>query len=217
MKLRKYSSPLIAQTVYRNFGGRNPLRILLITVSLVVFLYPMDSQAQKKTGQTETNSQIESDGGGQHDFDFHVGTWETHLKRLNDPLSGSSDWIEYEGTTEVRKVWEGRANLVELTAEGPEGRLDVLSLRLYNPQSQQWSLNSASIHRGVISVPVIGEFKNGRGEFFSQEIYNDRAIFVRFFISQLSSDSWRFEQAFSEDGGETWEVNWIATDTRVEH
>jgi hypothetical protein len=81
---------------------------------------------------------------GQRDFDFDIGTWTTHLSRLRHPLSGSTTWVEFEGTTVVRKVWNGRANLAELEADSPDGRLQVLSLRLYDPQARQWSLNVAN-------------------------------------------------------------------------
>ncbi len=151
---------------------------------------------------------------GQHDFDFEIGVWRTHLKRLVNPLSGSTTWSEYTGTSVVRRVWDGRANLVELVAEGAAGRFEGLSLRLYNPQSRQWSLNFASSRTGTLSPPSIGEFRNGRGEFFSQESLDGRAIHVRFVISVITPDSIRFEQAFSADGGKTWEPNWIAVDTR---
>jgi hypothetical protein len=152
---------------------------------------------------------------GAHDFDFEVGTWKTHLRRLVHPLSGSSTWVEYEGTTVVRKVWNGRANLVELVADGPAGHLEALSLRLYNPDSHQWSLNFANSATGTLSQPTIGEFKNGRGEFFDQETLNGRAILVRFVITDVTPTSCRFEQSFSDDGGKTWELNWVAVDTRV--
>jgi hypothetical protein len=152
---------------------------------------------------------------GQHDFDFEIGTWKTHLRRLLHPLTGSTTWVEYDGTTVVRKVWDGRANLVELVADGPAGRFEGLNLRLYNPESHQWSLNFANSRGGTIGVPTIGEFKNGRGEFYDQETLNGRAILVRFVVSDITADSCHFEQAFSDDGGKTWEVNWIANDTRV--
>lgn len=158
---------------------------------------------------------------GQHDFDFEIGTWKTHLKRLVHPLSGSrslgaGEWTEYEGTTTVRKVWNGRANLVELVADGPAGHFEGLNLRLYNPQSRQWSLNFANAATGSVGQPTIGEFKDGRGEFYDQEDFNGRAVLVRFLIMPIDADTIRFEQAFSDDGGRTWEVNWIATDTRVD-
>jgi len=151
----------------------------------------------------------------QHDFDFEIGTWKTHLKRLAKPLSGSTDWVEYTGTTVVTKVWDGKANLVELTADGPTGHFEGLSLRLYNPASRQWSLNFSNARTGTLTIPTIGEFKNGRGEFYCQDTYNERAILVRFVITIMTPDSCHFEQAFSDDGGKTWEVNWIADDTRI--
>jgi len=152
---------------------------------------------------------------GQHDFDFEIGTWKTHLRRLSRPLTGSSTWLEYDGTTVVRRVWNGRANLVELSVDGPAGHFEGLSLRLYNPEARQWSLNFANINSGTLSLPTIGEFKDGRGEFYNQDTYNGRAILVRFVITKITDDSYRFEQAFSNDGGRNWEVNWIAVDTRV--
>jgi hypothetical protein len=172
---------------------------------------PEEENAASKIKPQPTSSEPDA----QHDFDFHIGTWKTHLKRRLHPLTGSDTWIEYEGTTVVRKVWGGRANLVELKADGPAGHFEGLNLRLYNPKSHQWSLNFANANDGTLTQPTIGEFKNGRGEFFDQETLNGRAIFVRFVISDVTPNSCRFEQSFSDDGGKTWEVNWIATDTRV--
>lgn len=137
------------------------------------------------------------------------------MARLTRPLTGSTTWVEYEGTSVVRSVCNGRANLVELDVAGPAGRIEGLSLRLYDPQARQWSLNFANVKGGTLSPPTVGGFTNGRGEFFGQETLDGRAIYVRFVISQLTSTSWRFEQAFSADGGATWETNWIATDTRI--
>lgn len=152
---------------------------------------------------------------GQRDFDFEIGTWTTHLRRLQDPLSGSTKWVEYKGTSVVRAILGGRANLVELSVEGPAGRIEGLSLRLYNPETRQWSLNFASMRSGVLTAPVYGGFDgNGRGTFYGQELIGGRPVLVRFVISDITPDSARFEQAFSVDGGASWEVNWIAVDTR---
>jgi hypothetical protein len=150
-----------------------------------------------------------------HDFDFEIGTWKTQLKRLVRPLTGSTTWVELEGTTVVRKVWGGRANLAELELDTADGPVHVLSLRLYNPQARQWSLNTANASSGTLSVPTVGEFKDGRGEFYDQEMFENRTILVRNVWSDITADSCRFEQSFSDDGGKTWEVNWIAVDTRV--
>lgn len=152
---------------------------------------------------------------GQRDFDFEIGTWKTSLRRLVKPLTGSTTWVEYTGTTNVSKVWNGKANLVELDVSGPAGRIEALSLRLYNPESRQWGLNLSNSAVGTISNPTVGEFKNGRGEFYNQETLGSRAIFVRFVIWCDNADTCHFEQAFSDDGGKNWEINWIATDTRL--
>jgi len=151
---------------------------------------------------------------GQHDFDFELGTWKTHARRLLHPLTGSTTWVELNGITVVRPVWGGRANLVELTAVGSAGTFEGLSLRLYNSQSHQWSLNFSSSGDGTLGQPSIGQFENGRGEFYDQEMYKGRAVLLRFVITPVGPDSCHFEQAFSADGGKTWEINWIADDTR---
>jgi hypothetical protein len=177
--------------------------------SLALALQPLPAVAQSSPPPTLDSRD------GQHDFDFEIGTWKTHLSLLLHPLTGSTSWVEYEGTSVVSKVWNGRANLVELEADGPAGHLQALSLRLYNSQSRQWSLNFSNSKAGSLSPPSIGEFKDGRGEFFAQESLNGRAILVRFVISVITPDSCRFEQSFSDDGGKTWELNWIAIDTRV--
>ena len=126
---------------------------------------------------------------GQHDFDFEIGTWRTHLRRLVHPLSGSTEWVEYEGTSVIRKVWGGRANLVELEVDGATGHIEGISLRLYDPQAHQWSLNFANSRVGRVGQPTIGEFKNGRGEFFDQEPFNGRLILVRNVFSDITADS----------------------------
>ena len=179
-------------------------RICLLLCGLAVALLPLPARAQQAAARD-----------GQHDFDFEIGSWNTRLSRLQRPLTGSTTWMEYVGTTVVRKVWDGRANLVELAVDGPAGRLEVLSLRLYDPQARQWSLNSANSRSGTLGVPAIGEFRNGRGEFYSQEEFDGRTILVRFVVTVVTPDSVRFEQSFSDDGGKRWEPNWIAVDTRV--
>jgi hypothetical protein len=148
---------------------------------------------------------------GQHDFDFNLGTWKTHVSRLQNPLTGSTTWVEYDGISVVRAILGGRASLFELTADGPAGHLEGAGLRLYNPQSHQWSLNWTSGKTGVLGVPTIGEFKNGRGVFVDQESLNDRVILVRNSFMDITPNSARFEQTFSDDGGQTWETNWVMT------
>src|SRR4051812_14881608 len=136
---------------------------------------------------------------GSHDFDFEIGSWKTHLRRLQHPLTGSTTWVEYDGTSVVRKIWGGKANLIELEVDGPAGHIEGLGLRLYNPQSHQWSLNFASSASGAMSVPSVGEFRNGRGEFYDQEEVGGRMVLVRGVWSNITASSGRFEQAFSDD------------------
>jgi hypothetical protein len=187
-------------------------KTFLISIFLTTLLQPVPELA---SSSSPTHNVTNQKRDGQHDFDFEIGTWKTHLRRRLRPLTGSNDWVEYEGTSVVRKVLNGKANLVELVVDGPAGHIEGVSLRLYNPQSRQWSLNFANVKDGTLTVPSIGEFKNGRGEFFNHDTLNGRLIFVRFVISNITPTSCRFEQSFSDDGGKTWEVNWIATDTRV--
>ena len=152
---------------------------------------------------------------GGHDFDWQMGSWKVLMARLQHPLTGSTTWTDLDGAVVVRKVWSGRANLAEITAEGPSGKLEFLSLRLFNPQSRQWSLNFASSDSGTLSTPMVGEFRNGRGEFYDQEPYDGRMIGVRFVFTAVTANSHRDEQAFSTDGGKTWETNWINKSTRA--
>jgi hypothetical protein len=190
--------------------------LLVLFCCLAVILSPLHAFEQQLSDASKTSiKQAPAQWDGQHDFDFEIGTWKTNLSRLLHPLTGSNTWLKYEGTTLVRKVWNGRANLVELEVDGPSGHFEGLSLRLYDPQSHQWSLNFANSSGGGMAQPTIGGFKNGHGEFYDQEKFNGRAIFVRFVITEISPDLIHFEQAFSDDGGKSWEVNWIATDTRV--
>ena len=140
--------------------------------------------------------------------------WHTHIRRVLDPFSASSDAVELEGTVTIRPVWGGRAKLEEIEADGPKGHWEGLSLFLYNPQSRQWSQTFASSEDGTLEQPSIGEFKNGRGELFDQETFNGRTILVRGTWSNITPNAHRFEQAYSDDGGKTWEPNFIANLTR---
>jgi hypothetical protein len=152
---------------------------------------------------------------GQHDFDFHFGTWKTHISKLRHSTTGSPTWVTLDGTVVVRKIWDGRANLEEVEADGAAGHFEDLALFLYNPQAHQWSITFAGSNDGTLGFPSsIGEFKNGRGEFFDQEIRNGKSILVRMIWSKITPNSHHYEQAFSSDGGRTWETNFAASLTR---
>ena len=152
---------------------------------------------------------------GQHDFDFNLGTWKTHVSRLERPLTGSHSWVEYDGTSLVRSVWNGKASLFELDVDGPAGHIEGVGLRLYNAQSHQWNLNWTNSRAAKLDGAMFGEFHDGRGEFFGEDTQDGRAILVRNAFFDITPNSSRFEQAFSADGGKTWEVNWKMTFERV--
>ena len=152
---------------------------------------------------------------GSHDFDFNIGHWHTHIRRLVNPLSSDAQkWIELDGTVAVRKVWGGKAQLEEIEADGPNGHWEGLTLFLYDPETHQWSQNYAGSAEGKLETPSIGEFKNGRGELYDQETFNGRSILVRGVWSNIVQDSHQFEISFSDDGGKSWEPVFSANLTR---
>ena len=155
---------------------------------------------------------------GQHDFDYEIGTWKIHLSRLKDRLAGSKTWVEFDGTSVTRKIWDGRGNIEEFETDSPTGHIEGLTLRVYNPLTHQWSIYWASSKDpdlGQPLQPMVGEFKDGHGEFYDQELWKGRSVYVRFVWSKITPNSAHFEQSYSDDGGKTWEVNWITDQTRV--
>lgn len=186
--------------------------ILLCGVWMI--LQPSHAHAQQNSNASSASQPKERDG--QHDFDWDIGTWKTHQRRLLRPLTGSTTWVDYHGIDVVQKVWDG-ANVGKIEADGPAGHLEIFTVRLYNPQTHEWSIYFTNSAIGTFSLPAVGEFKNGRAEFFDTEPSgpNGRAILLRFAISDVTPDSCHFEQAFSTDGGKTWEANFIVSETRV--
>jgi hypothetical protein len=153
---------------------------------------------------------------GQRDFDFEIGNWDTSVRVLRNPLSGKApNWAEYRGTSLIKPLMDDRANIVELSVSGPAGRIEGVSLRLYDPRTRQWGLNYAGLHDGAMTPVVRGVFESAdRGVFYGDDKLGDRPIRVRFVITKISRDEAHFEQAYSADNGASWEVNWIAVDKR---
>jgi hypothetical protein len=149
---------------------------------------------------------------GAHDFDFLIGDWKAHVRRLPDRLVGSTQWIDYDGISRHKKLLDSNANFEEFEVEGREKgqHIKAQTLRLYNPESHQWSIYLLDLDKGALSMPpMVGQFTGRRGEFYDQEDYKGRAILVRFVWSDISPQSAHMEQSFSADGGKSWEVNWI--------
>jgi len=131
------------------------------------------------------------------------------------PLTGSNQWVNLTGTGECTPLWGGRAQLDTLEVDGSSGHIEGLTLRLYNPNTQEWRLYWANSKDGLVVVPQIGRFKAGHGEFYAQDTLDDRSILIKYDWTALRSNSPHFEQSFSNDGGRSWEVNWITDQSRV--
>ncbi|HSS28699.1 MAG TPA: hypothetical protein VLL50_12155 [Usitatibacter sp.] len=154
--------------------------------------------------------------GGPHDFDFEFGSWTAKLKRLDKPLSGSTTWVEYNGTSVVRKFWDGEANIGELRVASATNRLDGMTIRLYNAKTRQWNIYwSNSRLAEVLTPPMVGGFHDGRGEFYANDTLDGKPIVARFLITVADPRSFTLEQAFSPDDRKTWETNWVATFTKT--
>jgi hypothetical protein len=183
----------------------------LAFLSIVVCATPVCAQT---VAASRATNPVRALRDGSHDFDFDLGNWHTHSLRLLHPLTGSKQWVEMDGVTIVKTIWGGRANLAEFKADGPAGPLELLSLRWYSPIAHQWYLDFATPGVGMLGIPNIGEFTSGRGDFYDQESINGKSILIRFSIWGITKDTAQSEQAFSDDGGKTWEINWINKYTR---
>jgi len=148
---------------------------------------------------------------GSHDFDFERGTWKLHIRRLLRPLTGAKQWVEYDGTKTDIPIWGGKANVAEVRANGPAGHLEFIALRLYDPVAHQWSLNFTSKGSGAFGTPLYGEMRDGHFEFIGPDTANGRNILVRFVMQSDGPGKASSEQYFSDDGGHSWELNWINT------
>lgn len=158
---------------------------------------------------------LTGDASGAHAMDFDIGCWKTHSSRLMQPLRGSSDWRDMDGYTNVTAIWNGRANIAEYKAAGSAGEVELLALRTYDPTTDQWHLYFSHPNTGTIDVPGVGVARDSRIDFYDQENREGKAIWVRFSIWRITSDTAQSEQAFSIDAGKTWEVNWVNKYTRI--
>jgi hypothetical protein len=180
--------------------------------SVILLLMIAATPAAPSFAQNTANPANLSQRDGSHDFDFLIGNWKAHVRRLPDRLNNSNVWVEYEGISNHKKLLDSNANFEEFEVASTDKKLHIKAqtLRLYNPAAHQWSIFLVDLDNGVLSLPpVIGQFNGTRGEFFDQEDYKGRAILVRYVWLNLSPTSARMEQSFSPDGGKTWEVNWI--------
>jgi hypothetical protein len=178
------------------------LSVLILGMALAVSLQAQTSSDPANLPQRD----------GSHDFDFLIGDWKAHVRRLPDRLNNSNVWVEYEGISNHHKLLDSNANFEEfdVTSTDKKLRIKAQTLRLYNPASRQWSIYLVDLDNGTLDTPpVVGGFSGKRGEFYHQESLKGRTILVRYVWLDISHNSSRMEQSYSPDGGKTWEVNWI--------
>jgi hypothetical protein len=185
--LAAYSMPASTQT------GSRPAQA---TVQLVALTESNGASAGQDTARSSALPQRD----GSHDFDFLIGDWKAHVRVLRNRLA--------------TRITGKNGHFAEVDAHGTTGHLELMALRLYDPQAHQWSINASSSKVGTLNSPLFGEFKNGRGEFFDTEPFNGHSVLVPNAWTDITADSWRFEQPFCADGGKTWEANWVEKATR---
>lgn len=192
------------------------IRTSILLCALLISVQPLQASARASSGTPAVANSGESGAArnGQHDFDFHFGTWTTHILTLQATGSGPATWVKMTGTVIDRKIWQGRANLEEIEAAGAGAHFQGFTLFLYNPKSHQWSQSFASKGSGTLGQPMIGEFRNGQGELFGQESYQGRTVLARAIWSNITPDSYHYQEAYSADGGKTWHLYFIAQLTR---
>jgi hypothetical protein len=160
---------------------------------------------------------IAKPGPAVHDFDFYMGSWAVHHRRLKKRLAGNDEWEEFEGTSRAWPLLGGAGNVDDNVLELPGGTYRALSLRSYDAVADQWSIWWLDGRNpGVLDPPVVGGFEDGVGTFVAEDTFEDRPILVRFIWSDITATTCRWEQSFSPDAGETWEVNWVMESTRLE-
>ena len=186
----------------------------LLTISLAI---PGLSTAQSNQDSGRGISQIDSSTLGVHDFDFLVGQWRVHHRKLKERLANNHEWIEFEGTLNSQPLMEGYSNVDDLVLEVPGGAYRGVALRSFDSKTQQWSIwwLDSRTPLGPLDPPMRGSFHNGVGTFYADDTFNGRPVRIRFIWSKITPTSCHWEQAYSPDGGKTWETNWVQDIARV--
>ena len=147
---------------------------------------------------------------GRADFDFFFGRWAVSHRRLRKRLAGDTNWDAFGGTCDTRPILGGLGNFDDNVIDLPGGSYRAATLRTFDPETRQWSIWWIDGRNPLtIDVPMRGTFAGGVGTFMCEDVFEGHPIQVRFLWSRITEESARWEQAFSADGGETWETNWI--------
>ena len=149
------------------------------------------------------------------DFDFVIGYWFVKHRRLKERLADCNEWLEFEGRMSTQKILGGFGNVEDNILQLPDEDVRAIALRSYDRNTKKWSVWWLDGRfPGQIDVPVVGNFVEGVGTFFANDIFQEKPIIVRFVWHQIDVDLLRWEQAFSNDRGESWETNWTMKFTR---
>jgi hypothetical protein len=142
-----------------------------------------------------------------NDFDFLIGSWNVANRRLTTLFAGSDKWDEFPATSYCIRIFDGAANMDEITfhTKGFRG----LTLRLFDPAREEWSIYWVNSRNGLLQPPVVGRFDDGRGDFFGDDTHEGKDIRVHYVWSEITPTSAKWQQAFSIDRERTWETNWI--------
>ena len=177
----------------------------------VALVTPAVSVAQSSPGVAGSKNQAEGIVPGLHDFDFLVGRWRVHHRKLKERLANNHEWIEFDGTLSSQPLMGGYANVDDDVFEVPGGTYRGVAPRSFDAKTGQWSIwwLDSRTPTAPLDPPVRGSFHNGVGTFYADDTFNGKPIRIRFIWSEITSTSCHWEQAFSPDGGKTWETNWI--------
>lgn len=182
----------------------------------ILSLFVVAAMATYSAGATSAAATKQGGDSQQRAFDWEIGKWRTSVQVLAEPLSDTEDvWLKFDGTSVVKPLMNGNANVVELRLTGAAGTVKGLNFRLFEPGAQRWSSTFANLRDGMLTPSVYGTFDGGVGTFVGDDQLDGRAIKIRFIVERQGPDRAKFTQAFSADGGATWETNWIAVDRRV--
>jgi len=175
------------------------------------------SVARSSPGSGGEISHAERTVPGLHDFDFLVGHWRVHHRKLKERLANSHKWIEFEGTLFSQPLMVGYSNVDDLVLNVPGAPYRGVALRSFDPKSQQWLIWWLDSRNplGSLDPPMRGGFKNGVGTFYGDDTLNGKPVRARFIWSGITPTSCHWEQAYSPDGGKTWETNWAQDIIRV--
>ena len=193
-------------------------RITMIALLSVALAAPQIWSAQASPVPARKVSQAQDIGSGLHDFDFLFGHWQVHHRKLKKRLANNHEWVEFEGTLFSQPLMGGYANVDDDVFEVPGGAYRGVAPRSFDAKSGQWSIwwMDSRVPAAPMDPPVKGAFHNGVGTFYADDTENGKPIRIRFIWSQITHTSCHWEQAYSPDGGETWETNWVQDLKRVQ-